>query len=64
MPEFINLVFWLRLLKFESETPIRSFFLVIEIKNNKARHKIWIVNTARWPYSRLQNRHRGTLIIF
>ena len=21
----------------------------IEIKNNKARHKIWIVNTARWP---------------
>ena len=46
VPEFINLVFWLRLLKFETETPIKSFFLVIEIKNNKARHKIWIVNTA------------------
>ena len=23
--------------------------LSIEIKNNKARHKIRIVNTARWP---------------
>ena len=44
--------------KFKSNLPVRITFLTemyniyaihIEIKNNKARHKIQIVNTARWP---------------
>ena len=31
----------------------------IEIKNNKARHKTWIVNTARWPLSVLIHKPRN-----
>ena len=33
----------------ETITPQNLGSLFIEIKNNKARHKIQIVNTARWP---------------
>ena len=34
---------------FEGKVNSRIRYSQIEIKNNKARHKIRIVNTARWP---------------
>ena len=36
------------------------FTFTIEIKNNKARHKIWMVNTARWPQPVLIHKPRNS----